>query len=133
MPLPRLLACVCLFLASCSGVVASNEPAAQPRRASKSEVPPAKSHEHPGRWVPEPDSWLPGSPGRLAERLTRTTRALHAAIDAWRAAGRTDRWPPPPELVLLALDQQRIYQVLAGGRRPPPAHPGAAPPGRPPP
>src|SRR5919198_1854373 len=114
MPLPRLLACVCLLLASCSGVVASNEPAAQPRGPSTSEAPQVPLHEVRGRLVPEPDSWLPGSPVRLAERLTRTTRALHAAIGAWLASGGTDRWPPPREVVLLALDQQRIYQVLAG-------------------
>jgi hypothetical protein len=79
--------------------------------------------------VPEPDSWLPGSPVRLAERLTRTTRALHAAIGAWLASGGTDRWPPPREVVLLALDQQRIYQVLAGRADRREATIGALPPG----
>ena len=55
----------------------------------------------------------------LAERLTRTTRSLLDAIDEWRSSGGTGVWPPPRPVVLLALDEQRMYQVLArmGDRR----------------
>jgi hypothetical protein len=68
-----------------------------------------------GPWTPDPDAWLPGSPQRLAERLTRTTRALLAEVDDWHASGGTSTWPPPRRLVLLALDQQRAIQLLARG------------------
>jgi soluble lytic murein transglycosylase-like protein len=70
-------------------------------------------------WLPDPDAVLPRAPLRLAERLTRTTRALFAAIDRWHASGRTDHWPPPRAVAVLALDLQRSVQTLAGapGRR----------------
>jgi hypothetical protein len=69
--------------------------------------------------LPDPNSWLPREPATLAERLTGTTRSLGAAIDEWRSSGGTGRWPPPRPVVLLALEEQRIYQVLAamGERR----------------
>jgi hypothetical protein len=72
----------------------------------------------PERWLPDPNAVLPRAPARLAERMTRTTRGLLDAIDRWRASGRTDEWPPPREVVLLALDLQRSVQSLAAsGRR----------------
>jgi soluble lytic murein transglycosylase-like protein len=61
-----------------------------------------------------PEQDVPTQPAVLARRLTLTTAALRDAIDAWRSTGGADSWPPPDEVVLLALDQQRIYQVLAG-------------------
>ena len=64
--------------------------------------------------VPSPYEALPSSAVGLADRLTRTTTDLDAAIAEWRSGGGLDSWPPPEEVVLLALDQQRIYQVLAG-------------------
>jgi hypothetical protein len=69
--------------------------------------------------LPDPNAWVPRDPATLAERLTRTTRSLRDAIDEWRASGGAGDWPPPRPVVLLALDEQRIYQVLArmGDRR----------------
>lgn len=63
--------------------------------------------------LPAPDSAIPRSPDRLAARLVDTTGRLRTAIDAWIASGTTGSWPPPDPVVLLALDQQRIYQALA--------------------
>ena len=69
--------------------------------------------------LPDPNAWVPRDPEILAERLTRTTRSLRDAIDEWRSSGGTGDWPPPRPVVLLALDEQRMYQVLArmGDRR----------------
>ena len=69
--------------------------------------------------LPDPNAWVPRDPAILAERLTRTTRSLRDAIDEWRSSGGTRDWPPPRPVVLLALDEQRMYQVLArmGDRR----------------
>jgi soluble lytic murein transglycosylase-like protein len=66
-----------------------------------------------GTALPSPDAEMPAGAAALADRLTRTTTALDAAIASWRAEGDLDVWPPPDDVVLLALDQQRIYQVLA--------------------
>jgi hypothetical protein len=75
--------------------------------------------EDPAPSLPDPNAWVPRDPATLAERLTRTTRSLRDAIDEWRASGGPGDWPPPRPVVLLALDEQRIYQVLArmGDRR----------------
>ena len=69
--------------------------------------------------LPDPNAWVPRDPAALAERLTRTTRSLRDAIDEWRSSSGTGDWPPPRPVVLLALEEQRIYQVLAvmGERR----------------
>jgi soluble lytic murein transglycosylase-like protein len=115
---------VCAALAGCS---ASPTPApAQPEPT----IQPAIGGTDPGdagtagdqdaaltRWLPDPDAVLPRAPDRLAERLTRTSRELFAAVDRWRASGRTDEWPPPREVVVLALDLQRSVQTLATDAR----------------
>jgi soluble lytic murein transglycosylase-like protein len=60
---------------------------------------------------------VPTDAAGLADRLVTTTRALFRAIEAWRALpDGTTTWPPPDDVVLFALDQQRIYQMLAGGK-----------------
>jgi len=65
--------------------------------------------------LPGPDTEVPTGATALAERLSTTSRALFHAIEAWRATPEgTTSWPPPDDVVLLALDQQRIYQRLAG-------------------
>jgi transglycosylase-like protein with SLT domain len=117
MPLPRLLpACLVtslalgLALVGCraspglQGVGATDDAGAPVSEAASAQ------DEHPA--APSPAAWLPRRPARLAARLTETTRALHAAIGEWRTTGGTAEWPPPRDVVLLALDQQRIYQLL---------------------
>jgi soluble lytic murein transglycosylase-like protein len=49
----------------------------------------------------------------LARALARTTLALRVAIDAWAASGGEHTWPPPSDVTLQALYQQRIYRALA--------------------
>jgi hypothetical protein len=103
-------------------VTTRQEPSSQPAAldgATEGSSGAADAAESDGAlWLPDPDAVLPRAPARLAERLTRTTRGLLEAIDRWRASGRTDEWPPPREVVLLALDLQRSVQTLAiGGQR----------------
>lgn len=64
--------------------------------------------------LPGPDEWIPRDPRRLAGRLEATwTRRRELARD-WVASGRSSEWPPPEELELLVLFEQRIYRELAG-------------------
>jgi membrane-bound lytic murein transglycosylase B len=99
----RLSAIVCaaaLALAACNGG-GGDEPAAVPESVPAQSAP------------PEPDAAIPRRPAALAERLTATHRALDAAIDRWRAAGDSAAGPPPEDVTLYALDQQRIHLLLA--------------------
>jgi hypothetical protein len=67
--------------------------------------------------LPAPDAVLPLTPQLLAEDVTRTTRALRRAIEAWTAEGDPLRERPPQDLVLLAMHQQRLAFVMAGAER----------------
>ncbi|HEV3472813.1 MAG TPA: lytic transglycosylase domain-containing protein [Actinomycetota bacterium] len=67
-----------------------------------------------GGEVVAPTAAIPTRPDRLRDDLVHTTRALKEAIERWRA-GESER----SVVSLLALRQQRIYQVLA-------ARPGVA-------
>jgi soluble lytic murein transglycosylase-like protein len=64
--------------------------------------------------APAPDEPLPRDAGALAARLTAVTDATNAAADAWLASGAGG--PPPEDVALGALYQQRVYRSLA--RRP---------------
>jgi membrane-bound lytic murein transglycosylase B len=66
---------------------------------------------------PAPDAAIPRDPAALAERLTQTQRALDRAVDAWRGDGDPTSGPPPDEVTLYALDQQRIHLLLAARPR----------------
>lgn len=55
---------------------------------------------------------IPKRPDRLRDDLVRTTRSLKAAIEQWRADGNGRQL-----VALLALRQQRIYQVLTARPR----------------
>jgi hypothetical protein len=61
---------------------------------------------------PAPDASIPRAPNALAERLTATDQALAAAVESWRAEGGLDDHPPPREVTLHALHQQRIHLLL---------------------
>jgi membrane-bound lytic murein transglycosylase B len=80
--------------------------------ASGAEAPAEREAQAP----PAPDSPIPRRPAALAERLTRTHRALDEAIDRWRREGDTRRGAPPPDVTLLALDEQRVHLLLATRR-----------------
>ncbi len=94
----RLLASALVLLAGCSsgtGTVGS------PGGGSSAQV------------TSPPRVATPLDPQVFAGRLTQTTTDLEAAIRRWVDAGGTSSWPPPDDVVLLALDQQRLYQQLA--------------------
>jgi hypothetical protein len=55
---------------------------------------------------------LPGNPVDLAGDLEATTRELRAAIDRWKELGDISVWPPPEDVQLLALYQQRVSRRL---------------------
>jgi membrane-bound lytic murein transglycosylase B len=61
--------------------------------------------------LPAPNAAIPSTARPLAATLTRTERALDAAIDRWDTSTR-----PPNDVTLLALYEQRIIRVL--GERP---------------
>jgi transglycosylase-like protein with SLT domain len=116
----RILLVVCLTLGTaCSGAGATLGPESPTATAVDSSAAPGASPV-PGAEnalrLPGPDARLPRDPGRLALRLTQTTRALFDAIERWRASGGTRGWPPPREVVLLGLDQQRAIRLLTGDR-----------------
>ena len=67
--------------------------------------------------VPEPDAWIPRPVGALADRLETTWEARRAAIRRWVRTGDPDAWPPPDDVELLVLYEQRIYRVLAAHDR----------------
>jgi membrane-bound lytic murein transglycosylase B len=120
LPEASIVVALCAALAGCSAspapAPAQPEPTVQPgiRGADPGDAGATADQEAAAaRWLPDPDAVLPRAPDRLAERLTRTARELFAAVDRWRASGRTDEWPPPREVVVLALDLQRSVQTLA--------------------
>jgi hypothetical protein len=66
---------------------------------------------------PAPDASLPRDPAALAQRLTETDRELGAAVDRWRTEGSLESYPPPNDVTLWALHQQRIHLVLTPRER----------------
>ena len=57
--------------------------------------------------LPAPNAPIPTAPRPLAAVLRSTERSLNAAIDRWDRAS-----PPPREVTLLALYEQRIFRIL---------------------
>ena len=70
-----------------------------------------------GTEPPDPDRRIPRDPRRLTEALTATWTVRRAAVAAWLGDGGSNDWPPPEELELLVLFEQRIYRELAGDAR----------------
>jgi soluble lytic murein transglycosylase-like protein len=58
--------------------------------------------------LPVPTAPIPTAPGALAAMMQHTEGALHAAIDRWDKAT-----PPPRDVTLLALYEQRVVRRLA--------------------
>lgn len=58
--------------------------------------------------LPAPAAPIPHEPAALVAKLRQTTRALDAAIDRWDKTV-----PPPRDVTLLALYQQRVIRLLA--------------------
>jgi Transglycosylase SLT domain len=66
----------------------------------------------PRAFLPGPSERIPRQPKDLADALAVTTVALRDAIHWWRDRGDPSTYPPPQDVQLLALYQQRIYRVL---------------------
>ncbi|HET6173407.1 MAG TPA: lytic transglycosylase domain-containing protein [Gaiellales bacterium] len=62
--------------------------------------------------LPAPNAPIPAAPVPLAAALRSTERSLNAAIDRWDPSA-----PPPREVTLLALYEQRIFRTLGSNRR----------------
>jgi membrane-bound lytic murein transglycosylase B len=62
--------------------------------------------------VPGPNAPIPTAPRPLSAALRRTERSLNAAVDRWDTSA-----PPPREVALLALYEQRIFRILGSNRR----------------
>jgi transglycosylase-like protein with SLT domain len=61
---------------------------------------------------PAPSEPIPRAPELLATQLTETQRALDGAVDRWRDQGDLGVHPPPDDVTLWALRQQRIHLLL---------------------
>lgn len=67
--------------------------------------------------LPTPDGWIPRRPGVLAAELEAMRSERRLAVDRWIASGGPSAWPPPEDVQLLALREQRIYRLLAANDR----------------
>lgn len=63
--------------------------------------------------IPAPDEPIPTGSGELARALGRTFAANREAIAEWSQRGDPSVWPPPRDVILLTLYEQRIYRLLA--------------------
>jgi hypothetical protein len=96
------------------GSVAASPPdASDPAAPPEISVPP----DEPVLALPDPDGWIPRDPRRLAEDLEATRIALGEAIGRWKRDGDPGSWPPPADVEVLALHEQRIYRTLGRDER----------------
>lgn len=63
--------------------------------------------------LPDPDEPVPLQGSVLARALAATFTANRDAIAAWTVSGDPSTWPPPRDVVLLTLYEQRVYRALA--------------------
>jgi hypothetical protein len=115
MRIARALVAASLLIAGCtaarpatSGPSRPSWPASAP---SGSATPVPVASVPPAVYAPHPDAPLPADAAGLSAALVKVTRALHGSIDRWRAEGSTLE-PPPEEVVLQALYQQRLYRAM---------------------
>jgi membrane-bound lytic murein transglycosylase B len=100
------IAALAAALAACS-----NDPGAPSERTSARQPPPEQQA------APAPGAAIPREPQALATHLADTHTALAAAIDRWRTDGDLGTHPPPREVTLWALRQQRIHLLLTSRRQ----------------
>jgi hypothetical protein len=67
--------------------------------------------------IPEADAGIPRRVGALADRLETVWEVRREAVRRWVRTGDPAAWPPPEEVELLVLYEQRIYRVLAANDR----------------
>jgi len=68
----------------------------------------------PGDPLPDPEQEVPLKGSSLARVLEQTHEANREAIARWSEEGDPSTWPPPRDVELLTLYEQRIYRALAG-------------------
>jgi len=111
-----------IVLAACTGGADATDPIANGTRTTADPATGASGAASPPPTVeatalPEPDAWIPRRAGALAARLRVTWEARQAAVRRWVRTGDPDAWPPPDDVELLVLYEQRIYRVLAANDR----------------
>jgi hypothetical protein len=89
----------------------------RPATGPSGTVSPSPVDGAPTPTIPEPDAWIPGRADPLAVRLEATWEARREAVRRWVRTGDPDAWPPPDDVELLVLYEQRIYRVLAARDR----------------
>ncbi|WP_433367641.1 transglycosylase SLT domain-containing protein [Streptosporangium sp. CA-115845] len=99
--------------AASSGAASSGAaPSAAPSRTAVLPTPtsqvPERAHARP-----DPKAAIPKDPAKLAGSLTTTIEGLRRAINDWIRNGDPGKGQPPESVVLLALQQQRLYRHLA--------------------
>jgi hypothetical protein len=100
----RALATILVLAAAAAGCGGDDEP------GSTKQPPPAE------QTAPGPAATIPREPRALAARLAGAHEALAAAVERWRTEGDLGSYPPPREVTLWALHQQRIHLLLTARR-----------------
>jgi Transglycosylase SLT domain len=74
---------------------------------------PSPSPDEPAEPLPAPDEPVPTRRDELAQVFEQTFTRNRDAIAVWYRRGDPATWPPPRDVVLLTLYEQRIYRWLA--------------------
>jgi hypothetical protein len=93
--------------------VSPDEGAAGTGVTGPSPSPSPSTSPSPADGLPDPEEEIPVSGAAIARALEETFVANRAAIERWLAEGDPGAWPPPEDVELLTLYEQRIYRTLA--------------------
>ena len=74
---------------------------------------PSPPPDEPAEPLPAPDEPVPTRRGELAQAFEQTFTRNRDAIAVWDRRADPATWPPPRDVVLLTLYEQRIYRWLA--------------------
>jgi len=107
------LLALCLLAVACGGQAPPGSRSKSERAAGPTPSESVCACPRPRPLLPGTDEWIPRDPDRLAGKLSSTTVALRLAIERWTTDGDPSVWPPPDDVKLLALYQQRIYRTVA--------------------
>ncbi|MFC4899954.1 transglycosylase SLT domain-containing protein [Streptosporangium amethystogenes subsp. fukuiense] len=115
-PVAAALVGLAVALSGCAGSSGAASSVA-PRRTAPSETVPSEAAPEPSATprpaLPDPKAAIPKDPAKLARSLTGTVAELRRATDDWIRDGDPGKGLPPEPVVLLALQQQRLYRHLA--------------------
>jgi hypothetical protein len=110
------LAGLALSISGCAGSQGAASPVAHRPTVTRpypGQSPTAKEPSRQALVPPDPGAAIPKDPSRLADSLTSTVAQLRRATDDWVRKGDPAKGHAPEPVVLLALQQQRIYRYLA--------------------